>query len=185
MTVLVLGVGNAWRGDDAAGLEVARRLGQAAPACARIRTHEGDPSGLIAAWREQQHVIVVDAVGSGAAPGTVHRLDPLREPLRSQMFSASTHHLGVAEAVELARALDRLPARLELYGIEAAGFDAGAPLTEAVERAVGQVAAELAQRLAQVGSRRRTTARRSSSEPQTTIGKSASSPSSAGPSGAV
>jgi hydrogenase maturation protease len=55
----------------------------------------------------------------------------------------STHALGVAEAIELARALGRLPARLEVYAIEGARFTAGAGLSPAVEQAVGKLAASL------------------------------------------
>ena len=46
---------------------------------------------------------------SGAAPGTTRRLDASRERLPAELFRGSTHALGLAEAVELARALDRLP----------------------------------------------------------------------------
>ena len=84
--------------------------------------------------------MVVDAVRSGAAPGTVHRFDvgsgPLPAALRS---SASTHLLGLAEALELARALGRLPARVTVYGIEAERFDTGAPVTPRVAAAIDDV----------------------------------------------
>jgi hydrogenase maturation protease len=49
----------------------------------------------------------------------------------------------VAEAIELARELDRLPARLRVYAIEGSDFAAGARLTPAVERAVAALAGEL------------------------------------------
>lgn len=84
-----------------------------APPGARIREYEGEPSGLIDAWEGEGEVVLVDAVSSGAPPGTVHRLDPLKGPLPAELFRRSTHHLGVTEAVELARALDRLSDRLE------------------------------------------------------------------------
>ena len=55
----------------------------------------------------------------------------------------STHALGVAEAIELGRALGRLPRRLLVFGIEGGSFDAGAGLSPEVERAVGQLTDEL------------------------------------------
>jgi hydrogenase maturation protease len=58
----------------------------------------------------------------------------------------STHALGVPEAIELARALGRLPARLEVYAIEGARFTAGAELSPAVERAVRELAESLSAR---------------------------------------
>lgn len=147
MTTLVLGFGNAWRGDDAAGLEVARMLRCSAPDGTRIEEYEGEPSGLIDAWEADDEVVLVDAVSSGASPGTVYRLDPLEKPLPAELFRHSTHHLGLAEAVEMARVLDRLPARLALYGIEGRSFHTGEPLCPQVRRAVERVAAELAERL--------------------------------------
>ncbi|MFP5364517.1 MAG: hydrogenase maturation protease, partial [Thermoleophilia bacterium] len=109
MTALVLGIGNDWRGDDAAGLEVARRLRAAG---VRAAGSAGDPSGLLDAWDGEREVILVDAVRSGAAPGTLHRLDARARPLPARLFRGSTHHLSVADAVELGRALGRLPERL-------------------------------------------------------------------------
>src|SRR5215207_5591238 len=48
----------------------------------------------------------------------------------------STHAFGVADAIELARTLGRLPARLEIYTIEGADFTAGAGLSPPVAAAV-------------------------------------------------
>ena len=140
MTALVLGIGNDLRGDDGAGLEVARRLraaGVRALGCA------GDPSGLLDVWEGERDVILVDAVRSGAAPGTLHRMDARARPLPTRLFCGSTHHVGVADAVELGRALGRLPERLRIVGIEGESFATGTGLSPAVDRAVEAVAAEL------------------------------------------
>ena len=145
----VLGVGNQWRRDDAAGLEVARRLDRELPRGVRVLEREGEPTGLLDAWQGEREVVLVDAVTSGAKPGTVHRLDAIAAPLPAELFRASTHHMSVAEAVELGRALGRLPERLELYGIEGADFGAGSGLTPDVEHAVEGLAAELRERWAE------------------------------------
>jgi hydrogenase maturation protease len=137
---LVIGVGNPWRGDDAAGLEVARRLESLG---VRAIAHEGDGSGLLSHWDGVDAVVVVDAATSGAAPGTVHRFDASAGPLPTRLSSSSTHALGVPEAIELARALGRLPQALVVYAIEGESFDAGEGLTHAVERAVTQLVEEL------------------------------------------
>ena len=143
MTPLVLGIGNDWRGDDGAGLEVARRLRAVG---VRAVGRGGEPSSLLDAWEDEAEVILVDAVSSGAAPGTVHRLDARAGPLPPRLFGASTHHLSVADAIELGRCLGRLPQRLELYGIEGERFQAGRGLTPQVRRAVDEVTAELERR---------------------------------------
>ncbi len=49
---------------------------------------------------------------------------------------AGTHGFGLAGAIELARALDRLPARLVVVGVEAVGFEHGAPLSGPVRAAI-------------------------------------------------
>ena len=90
-----------------------------------MRVYEGEPVGLIEDWSGADAVIVVDAVSSGAPPGTIHRLDPLSEPIPAALSQGSTHAFGLAETIELARTLDRLPARLTVYGIEGERFAAG------------------------------------------------------------
>jgi hydrogenase maturation protease len=135
---MVIGVGTRWAGDDAAGLAVARRVGG--------RELEGDPASLLDAWAGADHVVVVDAAASGAPPGTIRRFDAGAGSLPARLMRTSTHALGVPEAIELARALGRLPARLEVYAIEGARFTAGAELSPAVERAVRELAESLSAR---------------------------------------
>jgi hydrogenase maturation protease len=142
LLTLVVGVGNAWRGDDAAGLEVARRLRER-PAALELRELDGAATALLELWEGHAHVAVVDAAVSGAAPGTLHAFRADRRPLPVTLRS-STHAFGVADAIELARALGRLPARLDVYALEGEAFGLGAPLTPAVARGVDGLAARLA-----------------------------------------
>jgi hydrogenase maturation protease len=95
---------------------------------------------LIDAWDGVDAVWLVDAVSSGAEVGTVHRLDASASELPTELFRASTHHVGLAEAVELARALGRLPALAIVYGIEGSSFQVGEELTPAVAASVDPVA---------------------------------------------
>jgi hydrogenase maturation protease len=140
---MVIGVGNAWRGDDAAGLAVARRLRELAPAGIEVREHEGEATGLVEAWSGADHVVVVDAAAFGAPAGSVRRFDAGAGPLPARVLRSSTHAFGVPDAVELARALGRLPARLDVYAVEGADFAAGAALTPAVAAAVEGLAQAL------------------------------------------
>ena len=134
-------MGNPWRSDDAAGLEVARLLeGTLAPGV-ELLEREGEPTALIDAWEGATTVWLVDAVSSGAAPGTLHRLDASSEELPTDLFRRSTHHVGVAEAVELARVLGRLPGRTIVFGIEGGSFEIGDELTPAVAAAIESTAA--------------------------------------------
>ncbi len=108
---------------------------------------EGEPVDLIEAWDGVDAVVVADAVASGGEPGEVHRIDAVAGPLPAALAGHSTHALGLAEAVELARALDRLPARLVVYGIEAASFETGAEPSAAVLAAAERVADAVAEEL--------------------------------------
>jgi hydrogenase maturation protease len=140
LLTLVVGVGNSWRGDDAAGLEVARRLRRRSGV--EARELEGDAVMLLELWRGHPAVAVVDAARTGSEPGSVRVFRADREPLPVRLRS-STHAFGVADAIELSRALGRLPQRLDVYAIEGADFSLGAPLSPAVQRGVEALAARL------------------------------------------
>jgi hydrogenase maturation protease len=94
---------------------------------------------LLDLFRDARAAIVVDAISSGSEPGTLHRFDASAEPVPAQAFRSSTHAFGVGEAIELARALGRLPERVVVYGIEGCEFGPGAGLTPAVDAALPDV----------------------------------------------
>jgi hydrogenase maturation protease len=145
-SAVVIGVGNAYRGDDAAGREVARLVRERVPDRLEVVVCELEPTRLIDAWDGADAAFVVDAVSSGAEPGTVHRFDATSEPLPSREFRSSTHALGIGETVELARAIGRLPARVVVFGVEGESFGSGTelsgPARAGVERAVELVLEE-------------------------------------------
>jgi hydrogenase maturation protease len=108
---------------------------------------EQEPSRLLDAWEGVGAVFVVDAVVSGAPAGAVHRYDATTTRLPAGVFRSSTHAFGVGDAVELARALGRMPHRVIVYGVEGADFGAGAPLSPAVAAAVDTVVSRLEEEL--------------------------------------
>ena len=132
----MIGVGNPARGDDAAGRLVARRLRSALAADIEIAETDGEPSALLTLLDGAERAILADACASGATPGTVQRFDVSDTPLPKATFSLSTHGLGLAEAIELARALGQLPAQTIVYAIEASAFEIGAPVSPAIAAAV-------------------------------------------------
>ena len=140
---LVIGVGNAYRGDDGAGIAVARKLAERKLPGVRVVEMNGEGTSLVEAWKDAPSVLLVDAVSSGAVPGTIHQFVPQSGPLPTRLEHRSSHSFGVAEAVEVARALGRLPPRLVIYGIEGSLFNDGQGLSPEVERAVGKVVGRL------------------------------------------
>ncbi|MBI2928176.1 MAG: hydrogenase maturation protease [Verrucomicrobia bacterium] len=136
---LIIGIGNRYRRDDGVGIVVARRLAPERLDGIRVIERSGEGAALLEAWQGAERVIVVDAVQSGAPPGTIHRLDARAQPMPTRFFHYSTHAFSLAEAIELARALDQLPRRLLVYGVEGADFTAGEGLSPEVAAAVDEV----------------------------------------------
>jgi hydrogenase maturation protease len=141
--LIVLGIGNPNRGDDGAGPAVVRRLRGPMFDEAELIEEHGEAAALLARLEGRAAAFLIDACASGAPAGSVHRFDAAAAPLPQHAFTLSTHGLGLAEAIELARALRQLPQRCIVYAIEGACFEAGAPLTPAVADAVADVAQRL------------------------------------------
>ncbi len=150
---VVVGLGAPERGDDAVGAavvrEVAARLADAPLPGVEVVERE-DPTQLIELWSGAAMSVVCDAVRSGAPPGTLHvvRTGPDLPPLGAGHTQESgSHDFGLASAVELARALGRLP-EVVVVGIEARSLDWGAPLSGPVEDAVPAAVDEVLRLLA-------------------------------------
>jgi hydrogenase maturation protease len=137
---LVAGIGNPDRGDDGFGLAVVGRLLGRVPPTVRILERSGDALALIEDWSGFPLVIVIDAVAPINEPGRVYRLDLTHRPLPIGFALRSTHAFGLAETIELARSLGRLPPHFVAYLVEGGGFATGAPLSPAVANAVETVA---------------------------------------------
>ncbi len=123
-------------------MTAARKLGRLFSG-ARVYESCGDPASLIDAWHADDIVIAIDAVTTGGKPGTIHRFDAVAKPLPAEFFRTSTHILGLAEAVELARALSRLPHQLIFYGIEAKSVEPGAEISPEATAAILRLVDEL------------------------------------------
>jgi hydrogenase maturation protease len=146
--VLIIGVGNGYGGDDAIGLELARALRADPPLGSTILEQSGAVTALLDAWRGERAVIVLDAVAAGKPPGTLLRLDARREPMPVRLFSHSTHAFGVAEAVELGRALGELPDQLIIFGMQGGDFTPSAAISPAVAIAMDEALCRVRQELA-------------------------------------
>lgn len=146
---LVIGVGNAFRGDDGLGLVVARQLRTLSLDGVDVLEQSGEGTTLMEAWGDATQVIVVDAVSSGSEPGTIYRFEAVDQPLPAIFSRSSTHDFGLAEAIELARRLDRLPAELVVYGVEGKAFEPGAGLSPEIETAAAILIQRISQELGQ------------------------------------
>jgi len=138
---LIIGCGTDGRGDDAAGLLAARRLRALG---GEALEHTGDGLALMELWAGAGDVILIDAVCGPGEPGGVLVWDARTAPLPADRARGSTHAFGVAEAVELARALGRLPRTLTVYGIAGRRFETGTAPSAEVAAAAERVALTLA-----------------------------------------
>ena len=138
MTALVIGVGNRWRGDDGIGPSTIAALARIDGLDAELLTLDGEPARLVAAWQDRPCVVVVDAIVAGDPPGTVHVITDL-DRLPSAVADASSHGGGIAEAVALGRALEQLPDRLLVVGVEPAAVGHGEELSPPVAASVDAV----------------------------------------------
>jgi hydrogenase maturation protease len=145
-STLIVGIGNPDRGDDAAGRAAAAGLRVRGAKGLRVIENDGETTALLARFSEADEVILIDAALSGAAPGTVGRFDVTEAPLPAGRFGISTHGFGLAEAIELARALGCLPRRCVVYAIEGRSFALGERMSPDVETAVEAVIASFSTR---------------------------------------
>ncbi|MEU4684289.1 hydrogenase maturation protease [Streptomyces xinghaiensis] len=151
---VVIGVGNDFRRDDGVAWRVVGRLreraegkGNPLPPRTELRECDGDPGRLIGLWEGAELAVVVDAAHAHPpSPGRVHRLELDRRRLWRD-GTASSHGLGLGEAVELSRALGTLPARLVVYAVEGAdsalGTGLSAPVAAAVEPLTARIEADI------------------------------------------
>jgi len=134
VSALVIGVGQPDRGDHAVGLLVAAEVRRTAPAVDVVTV--SSPTRLIDTWGGRDAVAVVDAVRTGRPAGAIALVEVGDRPLPARPGAGGSHGFGVAEAVELGRALGRLPHHLIVVGVEAATVAIGAEPTPEVVAAV-------------------------------------------------
>jgi len=141
MKTQIIGCGNLGRGDDAAGVLVAKRLRQLG---VEAEIQSGGAFELLASWDHHERVILIDAVVTDSRLGAVHAWEghPPRLPEARQF---SSHGFGLAEAIRLAQVLGSLPRQITVYGIEGEAFAVGDAVSPEVLDAVERVAQQIAQ----------------------------------------
>ncbi|GGN48572.1 hypothetical protein GCM10011579_001330 [Streptomyces albiflavescens] len=143
--IVVIGVGNDFRHDDGVGWAVITRLAERAisrplPPGIVLETCDGDPGRLLGLWENAELAVVVDAAhAEPPRPGRIHRLS-LGGAQWRQAGATSSHGLGLGEAIELSRVLDRLPGHLVVYAVEGADRSLGAGLSDPVAAQVDALA---------------------------------------------
>ncbi len=141
--MLIVGVGNRSRGDDAVGPAVVDRLiANGVDPSVETLVVDGDLTKLVLAWSSDHDVVVIDALVSGREPGMIVEFDGLSNDQREVAVAtslSSSHGFGLAEAVALAERLQRMPRSLTIVAVEAEQFEPMTDMSPAVEATVDQV----------------------------------------------
>jgi hydrogenase maturation protease len=145
--VLLAAVGSGDRGDDGIGRRVIEQLASRLPAGARLADCGADPLALLALLGGCEMLLAIDAAACMGAPGRVHRIDLSDHDLPYGLLENSSHALGLAGAIALARALGMLPGLVIVYAVEGACFERGAPMSAAVAAVSETVASRILEEL--------------------------------------
>jgi hydrogenase maturation protease len=137
--VFVVGVGNIFLGDDAFGVEVARRLmSEWLPP--QVRVADFGIRSLHLAYELLDGVydltVLIDATTRGNAPGTVYLIEPHFDEWSAA--AADAHTMNPDAVLAALRALGGVPGRVLLVGCEPASLEEGMGLSPQVAAAVDE-----------------------------------------------
>lgn len=153
MEVLVLGVGNLLLGDEGVGVHAVRALACDYRFPPEVELLDGGTAGmeLLEPIRQARHLIVIDAVDAGAAPGTVLRLAGDEVPVFFGRSHLSPHQVGLSDVLAVARLAGWAPATVTVYGIEPESLDVGVDLTPRVAAALPGLLRAVAAEMGRLG----------------------------------
>jgi hydrogenase maturation protease len=139
-SIVVLGVGNTLMKDDGIGVAAVRALAEQYRFPPSVRLIEAGVAGLglLPFIREATHLLIIDAVRAGLAPGAILRLTPDDLPKHRGLL-LSAHEVGITEVIEMARFVGRLP-ETRIIGVQPLETDTvGLEVTPQLNEALPQV----------------------------------------------
>lgn len=146
--IMILGIGSVLYSDDGFGIRVAHRIEAAYEFPDHVLVVDGGVLGinLLGVISKPRHLIVVDTMRNGGAPGDLYRVagDAIPERIRAKN---SLHQVDFLEALTLCQALDNVPQTV-IIGVEPQDIDTlslslSPPVRAQVEPAIHMVLAEL------------------------------------------
>ncbi|HEY6138102.1 MAG TPA: hydrogenase maturation protease [Thermoanaerobaculia bacterium] len=155
MSILVAGVGNIFFGDDAFGVEVARRM-SARPLPPDVRVVDFGIRGYDLAYALMDRpdlTLLVDAVPFGGAPGTLYTIEPDAGDEALAPAAVEAHALHPANVLRLVKAMGGTPGRVLVIGCEPGAVERdgrmglSAPVAAAVDEAVSMIESLIAREL--------------------------------------
>ena len=154
MRAVVLGIGNTILTDEAAGVRAAEALERAYQVPANVQVIDGGTSGMemIEDLSNLDFLIVLDAVKTGAAPGTVVRIagDEIPVFFRQKL---SPHQIALPDVLASLELLGTLPKEIIVLGVEPISLELGIEMTPTIAEKVPVLAAMAAAELVARGYR--------------------------------
>jgi len=149
--VVVIGLGNPIMGDDGLGLAALERLREYALS-AEVELVDGGTWGmnLLPVIEDADELILIDAIDTGAAPGTAVRLEHAQLP-RYLATKISPHQVDLRDVLALAELRGTLPPDTVALGLQPASIELRNALSEVLRGRVNLLAASVAQELARRG----------------------------------
>lgn len=143
-STLVIGLGNPILGDDGVGWRVAEKVREAVddPEVDVLCLSLGGLA-LMEHLAGYRRAVIVDAMTTGAAPGSLHRFSARELDELGAQHTASVHDLSLRSALAFGRQMGLdLPEDIRVVGVEARPeFEFGDSLGEAVSRALPEAVA--------------------------------------------
>lgn len=134
--LLLYCAGHRLRRDDGVAAALAARLQRAQLPALHLVCDTGDPSAWLEAAAASDCLVCVDAAAPRGHPGRIVRIDAQQTRLPAGLSPLSSHGLGLAAMLALARELHLLPQRAVVYAVEAADLGHGEGLSQAVTAAL-------------------------------------------------
>jgi hydrogenase maturation protease len=133
VNILVLGIGNVLMMDDSVGVRAIEELEKKYRFPEGVELLDGGTSGieLLSYIGHRDHLIIIDALKSGLAPGTVVRVEGDDVPARF-MTRISPHQLGLSDVLAAATISDQMPKHMVLFGVEPKAMELGLGLSDEV-----------------------------------------------------
>ncbi len=152
MNILVLGIGNVLMMDDSVGVRAIEELQSAYHFPAGVELLDGGTSGieLLSHIGGRDHLIIIDALKSGHAPGTIVRVEGEDVPARF-MTRISPHQLGLSDVLAAATISGQLPSNLLLFGVEPKKIELGLGLTDEVRASFDELLETVVNELRRIG----------------------------------
>lgn len=145
---LLLGLGNPFRHDDGVGLYVAQRSRDAKLENCDVKLLRGDATQILEAWDGYDEALIVDSAYSHKHPvGKILRFELNESLIVNESQQTSSHGLGLVQAIDLGKSLDRIPQKLVVYSIVGRDFSMGEglcpPVVDAAQRLLNQIIAAI------------------------------------------